>query len=118
MSSTEPKPRAVEFFELSEGRYPAKDWLFGLKSREDRQRILRRLEKVQAGNWGDWKWLGDAVGELRLQFGPGYRVYFGEDGQHLLILLVGGDKATQSRDISTAKRHWAVYKARKRGSRP
>ena len=114
----ESRPRVVEFFELAEGKYPAKDWLFALKSREDRQRILRRLEHLQAGNRGDSKGLGDGISELRFQFGPGYRIYFGEDGPQLVILLMGGDKATQASDIPKAKRHWAVYMARKRGSKP
>lgn len=114
----ESRPRVAEFFELAQGKYPAKDWLFALKSREDRQRILRRLEHLQAGNKGDWKGLGDGVCELRCSFGPGYRVYFGEDGPHLVVLLAGGDKATQAKDIAKAKRHWAVYEARKRGTKP
>ena len=114
----ESRAKVVEFFELSPGRYPAKDWLLGLKSRDDRQRIFRRLEHLQAGNRGDWKGLGDGVSELRCAFGPGYRIYFGEDGPQLVILLAGGDKSTQGKDISKAKRHWAVYGARKRGSQP
>jgi putative addiction module killer protein len=69
-----------------------------------RRRIGARIDRLSFGNFGDVKSLGDGVSELRLDFGPGYRLYFVRRGESLVILLCGGDKATQSRDIAQAKR--------------
>ncbi len=76
-------------------------------------RIDARLARVQLGNFGDTKGVGEGVLELRIDYGPGYRVYLGRDGSAVVILLLGGDKRTQSKDIDTAKKYWADYKARK-----
>jgi len=67
---------------------------------------IRRLEQ---GNYGDCKALGNGIFELRLFFGPGYRIYFGEDGQKLVILLCGGDKSTQNQDITIVQSYWQEY---------
>jgi len=75
-------------------------------------RIRVRLNRVRLGNLGDCKAVGEGVMEFRLDFGPGYRVYFGQAGDILVILLCGGDKRTQSRDIATAKQYWQSYKRR------
>lgn len=79
-------------------------WLRNLRDRQGRARILARLESVQLGNLGDVKAVGDGVRELRLDVGPGYRVYFAQRGRVLLLLLCGGDKSTQARDIARARR--------------
>ncbi len=71
--------------------------------------ILNRLFRVANGNYGDDKSLKDGVYELRFTFGPGYRVYFGEDGPYLVVLLCGGDKSSQEKDIETAKAYWEAY---------
>lgn len=68
-----------------------------------RARILARIERLRGGNFGDSKMLGDGVGELRIDSGPGYRVYFTKVGSEIVILLAGGDKKSQSRDIPKAK---------------
>jgi putative addiction module killer protein len=67
---------------------------------------------MRLGNFGDYKAVGDGVCELRIDYGPGYRVYFGRDGAEIVILLIGGDKRNQHRDIETAKEYWADYKGR------
>jgi putative addiction module killer protein len=64
------------------------------------------LDRVEIGNYGDYKALGDGVYELKLHFGSGYRVYFAEDGDIIVILLCGGDKSSQSKDIEVAKAYW------------
>jgi putative addiction module killer protein len=69
-----------------------------------RARILVRIERLAAGNPGDVKAVGEGVSEMRIDYGPGYRVYFGKTGQKVVILLAGGDKKTQSKDIKTALR--------------
>ena len=71
-----------------------------------------RLERVRLGNLGDWKAVGEGVSELRIEAGPGYRVYYGQDGKSIVILLCGGSKATQTRDIKHAKLYWQDYKRR------
>ncbi len=79
-------------------------WLDGLNDIRARARILVRIERLAAGNPGDVKPVGEGVSELRINYGPGYRVYYKKQGRLVVILLVGGDKRTQSRNIKTALR--------------
>jgi putative addiction module killer protein len=79
-------------------------WLRALQDRKGRARILARLESVQLGNLGDVKGVGAGVREMRIHFGPGYRVYFAQKGKVVLLLLCGGDKSTQTRDFAKAQR--------------
>jgi putative addiction module killer protein len=74
--------------------------------------IAMRLRRIEAGNFGDSKPVGEGVNELRIYTGPGYRVYYGMHGALLVILLCGGDKARQSKDIVRAKKFWAEWKRR------
>ena len=76
-------------------------------------RVNQRVARLALGNPGDVKPVGEGVSELRIHVGSGYRVYFGQDGRTLVILLGGGTKSTQDRDIAAAKRAWARYKMRK-----
>jgi putative addiction module killer protein len=78
-------------------------WLSGLRDRETRIKILGRIARLAQGNPGDGEPVGDGVSELRIHFGPGYRVYFVRFGPHIAILLGGGSKQTQHRDIQAAK---------------
>ncbi len=78
-------------------------WIDSLRDIKARARILVRIERLAAGNPGDVKAVGEGVSELRITYGPGYRVYFKQQGQELIILLAGGDKSTQSKDISVAQ---------------
>jgi putative addiction module killer protein len=77
-------------------------WIDGLNDLTGRARILVRIERLAAGHPGDVKPVGDGVCELRMHFGPGYRVYFTQNGREIVILLAGGDKSRQSADIKTA----------------
>ena len=79
-------------------------WLDGLHDVRARARILVRIERLKAGNPGDVKSVGEGVSELRIDYGPGYRVYYKKQGQKVVILLAGGDKSTQAKDIKTALR--------------
>lgn len=79
-------------------------WLDGLRDFRAQVRIAARLRLVEAGNLGDWRSVGDEVSEMRVDVGPGYRLYFTRRGNVLIIMLAGGDKSTQSRDIKRAKR--------------
>jgi len=79
-------------------------WLAGLDDRKSKARILARLDSVRFGNLGDWKAVGGALRELRVHAGPGYRLYFVQRHSTLILLLCGGSKSTQARDIERAKR--------------
>ena len=79
------------------------DWLADLRDGQARIRILRRLDRLAAGNPGDVKPVGEGLNEMRIDYGPGYRVYFVQRGAVLVLLLCGGDKKTQDRDIRFAK---------------
>ena len=97
-------------FETGHGRYPFLEWIEQLRDRKARAIIRARLARVQLGNLGEWKPVGEGVSELRIPYGPGYRVYFGQEGDELVILLCGGDKSSQGRDIERAKQFWSEYK--------
>ena len=79
-------------------------WLDHLRDLQGRARVQARIERLAAGNPGDVEPIGEGVSELRINYGPGYRVYFRKRGRELIILLAGGDKSTQARDIKTALR--------------
>lgn len=79
-------------------------WLDGLRDIRARARVLARVERLAEGNPGDAEPVGEGVSELRINYGPGYRVYYKQQGRELVILLAGGDKSSQSRDIKTALR--------------
>jgi putative addiction module killer protein len=78
-------------------------WMHGLRDTQGRAVIARRIERMAAGNFGDHKSVGTGVSELRVPFGPGYRVYYTLRGKELVVLLCGGDKGSQRRDIARAR---------------
>ena len=100
-------------YETEDGNSPFANWFDGLHVKAA-VKIRAALARMEAGNPGDVKSVGDGVSERRIDFGPGYRVYFGRDGEELVVLLAGGTKRRQQRDIDQAKAYWADYKARKR----
>jgi putative addiction module killer protein len=79
-------------------------WVNGLKDVRARARVLARIERLAGGNPGDVAPAGEGVSELRIDYGPGYRVYFKRTGRELVVLLAGGDKSSQAKDIKTALR--------------
>ena len=82
------------------------EWIDALKDQKGRARILSRVVAAQGGNFGDCGPVGEGVSEMRIQFGPGYRVYFAQDGVNIYLLIAGGDKSTQQQDIKRAKTFW------------
>lgn len=88
---------------------PFLEWLRSLEASE-KEMVYERFEKIEVGYFGDYKNLGGGVAELRIHFGPGYRIYFGRDGRDIVILLCGGDKGSQIKDIKRAKFFWEDYK--------
>ena len=107
-----PQSKQVIFYADANGKEICANWLDQLKDRTGRQRILARLRRVEQGNYGDHKRLREGVLELRLNFGPGYRIYFAEDGAKIVVLLCGGDKRTQASDIKLAIAFWKEYQNR------
>ena len=106
------RPRIINFYETLNGHKPFTRWFLSIRDRRVRERIQARLTSVRAGNFGDRKSVGDGVWELRLAFGPGYRIYYGEAGNTIVLILCGGDKSSQKRDIERAKNYWKEYKER------
>lgn len=103
----------VIVYQTESGKQPYRDWLNGLKDQTVVGRIRARIDRVEQGNLGDHKSIGLGLMELRFKFGSGYRVYFGFDGDKLVVLLAGGDKRTQKKDIKQAHENWADYRRRK-----
>jgi putative addiction module killer protein len=87
-------------------------WLDRLKDRTAKNAIIRRVIRIELGDLGDHKRIGDGVSELRIDVGPGYRVYYGTVGKTIVVLLVAGVKSTQERDIAKAKSYWKDFEQR------
>ena len=105
-------PRQIEEYLTTEGRSPFSEWLNGLNDRKARARVRVRLDRLSLGNFGDCRSLGGGLYELRIDYGPGYRVYFGEVGDRAILLLIGGTKRSQQRDITQARDLWADFRRR------
>ena len=103
-------PKILEIYQDGNGVEPFSVWLESLKNPRTRYRVVTRLDRVELGNLGDYRMLGTGMFELRFHFGPGYRVYCGEVDNRIVLLLVGGDKGSQSRDIAQARHYWDDYK--------
>lgn len=95
---------------LAAGRDLYGEWLDELRDISGRTAIVKRLERIEKGNFGDHRPVGGGVWELRIDFGPGYRVYYGEDGPVIVMLICGGDKKSQRKDIRLARRLWQDYR--------
>ncbi|HTL12472.1 MAG TPA: type II toxin-antitoxin system RelE/ParE family toxin, partial [Bdellovibrionota bacterium] len=96
-------PRGVLVYEQPSGRRPFETWFFGIQDQVTAGRVLTRLSRVEQGNLGDVKNLGEGLHEMRLAFGVGYRIYFAFVGETMIVLLSGGDKGSQNRDIQQAR---------------
>lgn len=104
--------KEIRIYITPNGKQPFTDWLAGIKDRLIEARIRGRLDRLSLGYYGDVKGLGDGISELRFQFGSGYRIYFGEFDNKIVLLLCAGDKSTQSRDIQKAKEYWYEFTKR------
>lgn len=93
------------------GINPYRKWFDALRDIKVKARIQTRIDRLELGNFGDCKSVGECVFELRLHFGSGYRVYFGKDGDSVVLLLLGGDKSSQPNDIKAAQEYWSEYNA-------
>ncbi|MBA3923816.1 MAG: type II toxin-antitoxin system RelE/ParE family toxin [Nostocaceae cyanobacterium] len=111
------RPKALKVYAKEDGKEPYTEWLGNVKDYTIRARIIRRVERLKQGNYGDCKSVGEGVQQLRLFFGSGYRVYIGEAGNDVVILLCGGDKDSQDRDIERAKKYWQGYQEEQDGQK-
>ena len=105
-----PKEVEVRIYASPDGAEPYIGWERKLRDRAARARIRTRIGRLRLGNFGDSKRVGE-VFELRIHVGPGYRVYFGREGDTTVILLCGGDKRSQARDIERAEAYWRDYRS-------
>lgn len=106
----EARPRILRDYLSKNGRSPFREWLDKYEHQKAWGVILARLKRVENGNFGDCRPVGEGVSELKIDFGPGYRVYFGQDGEEV-ILLCGGTKKSQAADITAANGYWRDYNA-------
>jgi len=106
----------IRFYVASGGHEPFAEWFADLEP-VARAKVTRAIARMEQGNLSNAKSVGEGVLEYRIDFGPGYRVYFGRDGETLVILLTGGTKRRQQRDIEAAHAYWRDYKQGKRGRR-
>ena len=100
----------IRYYVAEDGSQPFADWFADVEP-VARAKVARAIARMEQGNLSNVKPVGEGVLECRLDFGPGYRVYFGRDGDVLVILLTGGTKKRQQRDIDTAHAYWQAYKA-------
>jgi putative addiction module killer protein len=109
--SMEIRPRIIHNYQTKSGSRPFREWLIALKDIEARAAIRVRINRLRLGNLGDCRHLGDRIYELRIHHGPGYRIYFGDlDGENV-VLLCGGSKRTQKKDIEKAREYWQEFRS-------
>jgi putative addiction module killer protein len=106
----EATPRTLRNYVTQSGVEPFRRWLRGLSDVQGRNVIRTKLNRIQSGSFSDCRPVGEGVHELKIHVGPGYRVYFGTD-EDVVVLLTGGDKGSQVRDIARAKTYWEDYNA-------
>lgn len=106
METTE---RIVQEYIAATGKNPFREWFDSLKDIKTQAKIDIRLARLRLGNFGDAKSVGQGVHELRLKFGPGYRIYYGLEGTKIVLLLCAGDKSSQKKDIKKAHAYWQEY---------
>ena len=105
--------RIAQEYETRDGQHPFTNWLKTLKGRAG-VKITKGVAQLRAGNFSNSKPVGQGVSEHKINFGPGYRIYYAIDGEKLIILFCGGDKSTQQKDITKAHKYFADYKEREK----
>lgn len=107
------QPLKVVLYVTEDDACPFERWLESLRDRQARARIKKRLDRIELGNLGDFKAVGAGVMEFRIDYGPGYRIYFALSGETIVLLLCGGDKRTQNQDILKAQKYWKNFQKRR-----
>ena len=105
-------PREIRVYQTLNGREPFIEWLESIQNQRTRRKIRARLEQLKFGNFGDHKFVDEGILELRFHLGAGYRIYLGQVSRTIVLLLCGGGKSSQTRDIERAKSCWLEYKER------
>jgi putative addiction module killer protein len=105
----EATPKLIKKYITEDGRCPFDKWLAALKDKRTQAVVMNRLLRIEQGNFGLCRSLGGSLQEMKIDFGAGLRVYFAEDGDTIVVLLCGGDKSTQSKDIERAREYWIDY---------
>lgn len=109
------KERLVDYFMTPTGKIPAQDWLNSIKDKLTQAILYKRIRQAGLGSFGDTKSVGEGVHELRINHGPGFRIYYAIHQDEVILLLIGGSKRTQSSDIEKAKTYWTIFKESKNG---
>ena len=104
----------IELYKTTSGQCPFDDWFKNIQEMHTRAKILTRLDRLKLGNFGDCKSLGDRIAELRIYYGPGIRIYYSKIGRKVILLLCGGDKSSQAKDINKAKKYLKEYQSREK----
>ncbi len=105
------QPREIERYVTADGQIPFDNWFDSIRVSKTQTIISKRLDRVRMGNLGDYPSVGGGVFELRIDYGPGYRIYFGQVGTTIVLLLCGGDKSSQIKDIRQAQEYWRDYRS-------
>lgn len=105
-------PRVLKVYVLPNGNAPFTAWFRSIPDKRAQNIIENRLKRIKLGLFGDVKPIGFGLSEIRIQYGQGFRIYFGQDGRFVIVLLAGGDKSSQGHDILRAIEYWQNYKGR------
>ncbi|MCP2731546.1 type II toxin-antitoxin system RelE/ParE family toxin [Limnofasciculus baicalensis] len=105
------QPREIQRYTTPEGKIPFDEWFYALRDSQIKTKINKRINRVRLGNLGDYRSVGEGVCELRINYASGYRIYFGQIGSTIVLLLCGGDKSTQEQDIRRAREYWIDYRS-------
>lgn len=104
------KQRVVDYYKTPTGKEPAKEWLSSVKDMLTQAILYKRIRQAGLGQFGKTRNVGDGVWELKIDYGPGYRVYYGIHGDKLILILMAGSKRTQTGDIKKARAYWIEWK--------
>lgn len=107
----EATPKQVVFYETQDRRIPFDEWLNSIRDIRTKTVITTRVRRIKLGSLGEYKSVGKGVCELKIDYGSGYRIYFGQVGNTIVVILCGGDKSSQSDDILIAQKYWKDYRS-------
>lgn len=102
----------IQLYAADDGKIPIMEWLRGLKDVRGRAAVRNRVGRLELGHFGDCRHIEGSVWELKIALGPGYRVYYARAGKKVVLLLCGGDKRTQAKDIEKAVKYWFIYRSK------
>lgn len=102
--------KRILYYKNQNGETPFLSWLESLRDQVAKAKVRVRLDRLRFGHYGDHHFIGNGIQELRIHYGPGYRIYFAEYDSNIVLLLTGGDKGNQKRDIKRVQKYWQDYK--------